>query len=334
MASNGLTDIEVIDPSLGGIAIYLANGDGTFHAVFSTPAISNEAPLSQSALVTSTWSGPGDGAWSDASNWSTGEVPGQSDYVNITQPVTVTFDESHDIVAGLVVSNGATLAISSNNELDVSGPVMNFGTLDVASGAKLQIEGSVNGTGGSSTIGVGATIEFAAADSGSVSFNGSTGSLILDHSSLFSGEIFNFTGDGTLSGSDHIDLRDINEGSVQDSYANGVLTVTDGTNTATLDFAGNYTLANFKFANDGGTIVYDPPVPAANPPAAGAATDHPTIMASGANPTQIGSGGNDTFVFKPNFGQASIANFAPTTDVIQFAGGVFANVASSAGSRP
>jgi hypothetical protein len=40
------------------------------------------------------------------------------------------------------------------------------------------------------------------------------------------------------------------------------LTVTDGSHTAALDFSGSYTLANFKFANDGsgGTIVYDPPV--------------------------------------------------------------------------
>ena len=45
--------------------------------------------------------------------------------------------------------------------------------------------------------------------------------------------------------------------------ANGVLTVTDGSgDTAKLSFNGSYSLANFKFANDGsgGTIVYDPPV--------------------------------------------------------------------------
>jgi DNA/RNA endonuclease YhcR with UshA esterase domain len=32
---NGLTDLAVINPGQGGIADYLANGDGTFHAVFS-----------------------------------------------------------------------------------------------------------------------------------------------------------------------------------------------------------------------------------------------------------------------------------------------------------
>jgi hypothetical protein len=97
--------------------------------------------------------------------------------------------------------------------------------------------------------------------------------LILDDPSTFSGEIFNFTGNGSLSGSDQIDLKGINYNSVHDSYANGVLTVTDGTDTAELDFNGSYTLANFKFASDGsgGTILYDPPAPTSNAPASGSA---------------------------------------------------------------
>ena len=86
--------------------------------------------------------------------------------------------------------------------------------------------------------------------------------LKLDTPSTFSGTIFAFTGNGTLSGSDQIDLTNVNFSSVHDSYANGVLTVTDGTNTDALNFNGSYVLANFKFASDGngGTIVYDPPV--------------------------------------------------------------------------
>ncbi len=86
--------------------------------------------------------------------------------------------------------------------------------------------------------------------------------LELDQPSVFDGTLFGFTGNGTLSGSDQIDLKGINFNTVQDSYSNGVLTVTDGTNGAALDFNGAYTLANFKFASDGkgGTIVYDPPV--------------------------------------------------------------------------
>jgi hypothetical protein len=56
----------------------------------------------------------------------------------------------------------------------------------------------------------GATLELAAAASGSVTFISSTGTLRLDAPSTFSGQIFGFTGDGTLAGSDRIDLINLN----------------------------------------------------------------------------------------------------------------------------
>ena len=87
-----------------------------------------------------------------------------------------------------------------------------------------------------------------------------------------------------MSGSDHIDLINIKYKSVHDSYANGVLTVTDGSgDTAKLSFNGSYTLANFKFANDGsgGTIVYDPPVA----PSSGQNTDAPVSATTGTGET-------------------------------------------------
>ena len=59
-------------------------------------------------------------------------------------------------------------------------------------------------------IGAGATLELAAGDTGTVTFNSPTGTLMLDHASAFSGPITGFTGDGTLAGSDHIDLRGVN----------------------------------------------------------------------------------------------------------------------------
>ena len=135
--------------------------------------------------------------------------------------------------------------------------------LYAAAGKALQISKALAGTSGSATIGTGATLELTAADSASVTFAGSTGTLRLDHSSTFSGKISKFTGNGSPSGSDHIDLRDVKYSSIKDSYANGVLTIADASgDTAKLNFNGSYTLANFKFTNDGGggTIVYDPPV--------------------------------------------------------------------------
>ena len=132
-----------------------------------------------------------------------------------------------------------------------------------APNALLKISSSLAGSSGATTIGAGATLEIAAADSASATFQGTTGTLRLDQASTFSGQIFGFKGNGTLSGSDHIDLTSIKYGSIKDSYTNGVLTVTDGSgDTAKLSFNGSYTLGNFKFASDGngGTIVYDPPV--------------------------------------------------------------------------
>src|SRR5262249_8066594 len=86
--------------------------------------------------------------------------------------------------------------------------------------------------------------------------------LILDHSSSFTATIYGFCGNGTLAGSDHIDLKDINFNSLQQpSYADGLLTVSDGTHTAALPFDGSYQLENFKFVDDGhnGTLLYGPP---------------------------------------------------------------------------
>jgi hypothetical protein len=133
-----------------------------------------------------------------------------------------------------------------------------------APGTTLQLSSPLSGPSGSATIGTGATLELAAANSSSVTFSGSTGTLKLDSPSTFDGIIYNFTGSGMLSSSDQIDLKGINFNSVSDSYSNGVLTVTDGKNSAALDFNGSFTLANFKFASDGsgGTILYDPPAPA------------------------------------------------------------------------
>jgi Tryptophan-rich Synechocystis species C-terminal domain len=112
------------------------------------------------------------------------------------------------------------------------------------------------------TIGAGATLELSAADSGSVTFQASTGMLKLDHPSTFTGTIYGFTGNSTLAGSDQIDLLGINYSTVHDSYSGGVLSISDGSgDNATLDFNGPYTLASFTLVNDGsgGTIVYDPP---------------------------------------------------------------------------
>jgi serralysin len=153
-----------------------------------------------------------------------------------------------------------SLETTFNQDLNGDGTIGIY----VAPGTTLQVTSPLPSAVGAATIGAGATLELGTADSASITFASSTGMLKLDSLTAFTGLIDNFTGNGSLSGSDQIDLKVINFNSVHDSYSNGILTITDGTNTTNLDFSGTYVLANFDFASDGsgGTIVYDPPVPA------------------------------------------------------------------------
>jgi hypothetical protein len=89
--------------------------------------------------------------------------------------------------------------------------IAGFESVSVPAATQLVVTHAI-GAQGSATIGTGATLELPAADSGSVNFAGPTGTLILDHSSTFTGELFDFTGNGNPSSSDQIDLRDMNFG--------------------------------------------------------------------------------------------------------------------------
>jgi endoglucanase len=214
-------------------------------------------------------------------------------------------------------------------------------------------------------VDTGATLELVGADSGSVTFIGSTGTLRLDTPSTFDGQIFGFTGDGTVAGSDQIDLSNLNySGAIQShstyNSSTGLLEVSNGTSIVDLHFFGNYSQANFKFASDGhgGAVVYDPPTaPSGAKDAAiqitGSSTINDTssqlIVESGATPTLadvaitnngtvgvasnrtvniLAGAGQDTFLFKPNFGQATITHFTPGTDTIQIKPAVFTSIES------
>jgi hypothetical protein len=149
--------------------------------------------------------------------------------------------------------------------LDLNAAVTNTGTFETDNSANLFVS-SVSAVAGTGHITGTSTIEFAGAASTNVTFAaGSTGTLQLDSSASYSGTITGFTGAGTgaPATSDKIDLRDVNFTSpgFSKSYVNNVLTVSDGTHTANINFSGSYTLANFQFASDGanGTLVTDPP---------------------------------------------------------------------------
>jgi hypothetical protein len=185
--------------------------------------------------------------------------------------------------------------------------------LYAAPGMKLEIGKPLTATTGATTIGKGATLELAAADSAAVKFASSTGTLRIDHSSKCTGKIFNFSGDGRLSGSDHIDLRDVKYGPIKDRYYNGTLTVTDRSgHTARLSFSGSYSLGNFKFTSDGngGTIVYDPPVSQSSSKYTDASTNPKAPVGADVAPTLAGRDSRDTLAVAPLTPQATLGTLS------------------------
>jgi serralysin len=141
---------------------------------------------------------------------------------------------------------------------------------------------------------------------------GTTGELLLSDSKEFTGTIVGFTGNGTLSGSDQIDLSGLNYNSVNfsHSYSNGILTVSDGADTVKLAFTGSYSSGNFSFASDGqgGAIVYDPPTGAS----AQSSNNETFVFKDGLGHNPITNfqtvAANDTFVFGPGAGTSAVAN--------------------------
>ena len=195
------------------------------------------------------------------------------------------------------ITNDGTIEASCGGTLDIVSHVDNSsGALEATSGGKLDIESAI--CGGTATI-HGATLEFDASSNVHVTFdNGSVdsptyGMLVLGDPEDFHGIISDFTGTCADSAhSDVIDLQGIDYTSetFHECYdaATGVLTVTDGTNTAYLNFD-DFT-GTFKFASDGdhGTYVYDPPV-GGSKDAPATATTAPVNDHVAASPSQNGT---------------------------------------------
>jgi hypothetical protein len=171
--------------------------------------------------------------------------------------------------------------------------------------------------------------------------------LKLDQAENFHGTVSGFsTADGTQAHSDQIDLADINFNSTHfsETFANDVLTVSDGSHSAVIQFSG--AVGNLQVAADNneingvagtsGTIVYDPP--AAGQSISGVVMQDPgpapgsTIVATAPNQTLSGPAGSavitagDTFVFNfADVGRATVTDFHPLSDILQFNSSIFGN---------
>ena len=144
---------------------------------------------------------------------------------------------------GNAVVNQGVLEASNGGTLLVADGVNNSGILE-ANGGTLHFEASVSNSGAGSAVVAAGTLEFDAASNVNVTFNNgsastSYGELVLKDASQFTGEIAGFAGTAPdQAHSDTIDLAGINysSASFSESYdpSTGLLTVTDGSNSAKL----------------------------------------------------------------------------------------------------
>jgi len=102
-----------------------------------------------------------------------------------------------------------------------------------------------------------------------VSFSGTSGTLELARSQAFTGAISGFAQTGATA----LDLRDVGfvnagEATFSGTATGGVLTVSDGTHTASVTLQGDYTDASWTASSDGGggvTVVATPTPQAPSP---------------------------------------------------------------------
>jgi hypothetical protein len=157
------------------------------------------------------------------------------------------------------ITNAGTIEATGAGGLTIKSAIANAGLIEAAKG-NVTITGAVTGTGSAEVSG--ATLDFAAGFGGNVKFSGKTGVLELADATSYAGTISGFSKTGTTT----LDLADIayvaetTKASYSGTTKGGVLTVTDGTNTATLDLTGNYLASTWTLSSDGhgGTDIVDP----------------------------------------------------------------------------
>ena len=253
-----------------------------------------------------------------------------------THVTSAVFNSSTDVTA-VTITNG-----TNHLTIDLSGDYRS-GDIEFATdhaGGTLFSDPAANS--GAVTIDSGTTLDIAAASTATVSFangNGNTGELVLANSKDFTGTIVGFTGDGTISNSDLVDLADVNIANValnKTTYTDhgndtGTLTLYNANGQAldSINLSGTYQLANFTIENDGdgGTLIVDPPV---NTNGQSSANTH---MASNQNPT--GTQAADGFAF--NFTgphHAPTTDFHPDLDAFRLGGPMLTNLHTASNAAP
>ena len=276
-------------------------------------------------------------------------------YTSETQVVSASFDSATDTTA-VTITNGS----ADNITIDLAGNYHN-GDIEFASdGASGTLFSDPGANSGALTINSNTTLDIAASGTTMVSFangSGTTGELVLENSTAFTGSVAGFAGNGTISHSDLIDLADLNFASVATNKTTftengndaGILTLYNGSGQVldSLMFDGHFQLANFTLENDGSghTLILDPPLSSGTPSfgkgvetanANSGAAANGTGMALNSDvmhdpgpslanittalkPVWSGSATSDNFAFNSAGGaHATMADFHPSLDMSQF----------------
>jgi hypothetical protein len=234
--------------------------------------------------------------------------------------------------------------------------LVNAGTIEVQSGSlQLGASSAISGTG-TLKIDAGATLEITSGVSSgqTVDFTGTTGKLILDNPSSFSGQIAGVSGSGQVldfHGFSAATTTAVTSAGSYDSVHNvTTLTVTDTSDslTETFKLAGNLSGSSWTVTDDthGGVNIVDPPAGQSVGPVVmndpgpsvlspmimqdpGPAAPGNTVVATAANQTLSGFAPSDNFVFNfAGVGHTAVTNFLPLSDTLQFSNSIFANALS------
>jgi len=186
----------------------------------------------------------------------------------------------------VTVDHGKTLTL--DNVTTTTTTIANNGTIDVHAGS-VKLGAAVSGTG-TIDVDVGTKLEFGSSVSSgqTIDFTGAKGTtaeIVLDQAQSFHATIAGFTG-LTQSTSDQIDLANINFNSEDFtehySATTELLTVSDGSHTAQIQFVGFSGSLHFVSDGHNGTLIYDPPAA-------------PSQDDQGSGPIVVA--GNDVFMF-------------------------------------
>ncbi|HUO11923.1 MAG TPA: hypothetical protein VMU37_04120, partial [Caulobacteraceae bacterium] len=224
----------------------------------------------------------------------------------ITNSGLIEATESGLLTINDAVTNGSTGKIeASGGAVVVNAAIANQGLIEATAGGTLNIDAGVNSTGAGAIESDGGDVVVNTGVSGGLAINGGVmdltqsgvannvsflgaGTLRLDQSQSYTGSVTGFSKTGTNA----LDLSDISfVGAAEATFVenaggtSGVLTVTDGSNTAQITLLGNYSTSKFVTSSDGhgGTKVVDPSAPAAASTAAPIHTFVAAMAAFGAD---------------------------------------------------